>query len=57
MVGLGKRSAFNLDTLRGAFAKAAQQVRSLNVSEFSTSIDLPGSTWPSISWPRPSWKG
>lgn len=42
MVGLGKRSAFNLDTLRGAFAKAAQQIRSLNVSEFSTSIDLPG---------------
>jgi len=31
---------FSLERLRGAFSKAAQQIRSLNVSEFSTSLDF-----------------
>ena len=46
MVGLGKRADFTLERLRGAYAKAAQQIRSLNISEFSTALhfrsaDLP----------------
>ncbi len=40
VVGLGKRVDFSLERLRGAFSKAAQQIRSLNVSEFSTSLDF-----------------
>lgn len=42
VVGLGKRSAFSLDKLRGAYAKSAQHIRSLNVREFSTSLDFGG---------------
>ena len=40
VVGLGKRVDFSLERLRGAFSKAAQQLRSLNVGEFSTSLDF-----------------
>ena len=47
-VGLGKRETFSLDRLRGAFAKAAQKIRDLNVKEFSTAIDF-GITNSSIS--------
>ncbi|MFZ4438426.1 MAG: leucyl aminopeptidase [Syntrophales bacterium] len=46
MAGLGKRADFTLERLRGAYAKAAQKIRSLNISEFSTTLhfrsaDLP----------------
>ncbi len=40
LVGLGKRADFSLERLRGAFSKAAQHIRSLKVSELSTSIDF-----------------
>ncbi|MBW6485676.1 MAG: leucyl aminopeptidase [Syntrophobacterales bacterium] len=43
-VGLGKRTDFSLERLRGAFAKAAQHIRSINVTEFSTALafdDMP----------------
>lgn len=40
VAGLGKRADFSLDRLRGAFARAAQHVRSLKLSEFSTSMDF-----------------
>jgi leucyl aminopeptidase len=40
LVGLGKRADFSLERLRGAFAKAMQQIRSLNVKECATSLDL-----------------
>ncbi|MBU4120147.1 MAG: leucyl aminopeptidase family protein [Proteobacteria bacterium] len=39
-VGLGKRSDLTLERLRGAFSKAAQHIRSLNIGEFATSLDL-----------------
>ena len=40
VVGLGKRVDFSLERLRGAFSKAAQQIRALNVVEFTTSLDF-----------------
>ncbi len=40
LVGLGKRFDFSSDRLRGAFAKAAQQIRSQNIAEFSTSVNI-----------------
>ena len=40
VVGLGKRIDFSLERLRGAYATAAQHVRSLNVSEMSTTLDF-----------------
>jgi len=42
MVGLGKRADFTLERLRGAYAKAAQQVRSLNIDEFSSALQRSG---------------
>ena len=39
LVGLGKHSEFNLETLRTAFAKAMQHLRTLNIKEAATSID------------------
>ncbi len=39
IVGLGKRADFNSEKLRGAYAKAARQVRALNLKEFSLAID------------------
>ncbi len=38
VVGLGKRLDLSLDRLRGAFARAAQHIRSLHVGAFSTAI-------------------
>jgi leucyl aminopeptidase len=46
LVGLGKRMDFSLERLRGAFSKAAQRIRTLNVSELSTSMD-----WRSVNLP------
>lgn len=46
VVGLGKRPDFSPDRLRGAFAKAAQQIRSLNISEFSTSLNIQNIDFP-----------
>ena len=40
IVGMGKRADLSLERIREAFAKAAQQIRSLNVDEFSTSLDF-----------------
>jgi leucyl aminopeptidase len=40
IVGLGKRVDFSLERLRGAYSTAAQHIRSLNVSEMSTTIDF-----------------
>lgn len=40
LVGLGKREDFNLEKLRGAFAKTAQHIRSLGVKDFSTAVDF-----------------
>ena len=39
IVGLGKRADFDLEKLRGAYAKAGQQIRALNLKEFAFSID------------------
>lgn len=38
MAGLGKRADFTLERLRGAYAKAAQKIRSLNIAEFSSAL-------------------
>ena len=40
VVGLGKKADFNLEKLRGAFSKAACQVRELNLKGFATSMDI-----------------
>jgi len=40
IAGLGKRSDFSTDRLRGAFAKAAQHLRAINVTGFSTVVTL-----------------
>ena len=42
IVGLGKRVDFSLERLRGAFAKGAQQIRAINVGEFTTGLDFGG---------------
>lgn len=42
LVGLGKKKDFTLERLRGAFSKAAQHIRAMNVSEFSTPLPLEG---------------
>jgi leucyl aminopeptidase len=46
IVGLGKRQDFSPDRLRGAFAKAAQKIRSLNVGEISTSLNIRNMDYP-----------
>jgi leucyl aminopeptidase len=46
IVGLGKKSDFNLEKLRGAFAVAAREARALNMEEFHTSIDSGIMEWP-----------
>ena len=38
LVGLGKKKDFTVERLRGAFSKAAQHIRTMNVAEFSTSL-------------------
>ena len=40
LVGLGKRSEFNLEKLRAAFSSVMRHLRNLNVKEASTSINL-----------------
>jgi leucyl aminopeptidase len=42
IVGLGKRADFTLERLRGAYAKAAQHIRSLNIGEFSSALHFRG---------------
>jgi len=40
LAGMGKRTDFNLDRVRGAYAKAAQTIRSANIPSFSTAPDF-----------------
>ena len=40
LVGVGKKTDFTTEKLRGAFATAARYVRSLKIKEFSTSLDF-----------------
>jgi len=40
LIGLGKRCDFDLDRVRGAYAKAAQFIRSSNLLSFSTALDF-----------------
>lgn len=40
LTGLGKKKDFSLDKIRGAFACAARQVRSLNVKRFAAAMDV-----------------
>ena len=40
LVGLGKHKEFNLEKLRGAFAKVMQHLRNLNIKEAATAINL-----------------
>jgi leucyl aminopeptidase len=40
LVGLGEYNEFNLEKLRAAFAKAMQHLRTLNIKEATTSIEL-----------------
>jgi len=39
MAGLGKRADFDLEKLRGAYAKAVQQIRALNLRECAITLD------------------
>jgi leucyl aminopeptidase len=40
LVGMGKHKEFNLEKLRGAFAKVMQHLRGLNIKEAATEINL-----------------
>jgi len=40
MIGLGKKSDFDLEKLRGAFAKASQHIRSLNIKTLTSSVNF-----------------
>ncbi|MEW6334642.1 MAG: leucyl aminopeptidase [Thermodesulfobacteriota bacterium] len=40
VAGLGRRPDFSSERLRGAFSKAAQQIRALNVKAFTTALDF-----------------
>ena len=40
MIGVGKKADLTLEKLRGAYATAARQVRTLKLKEFSTSLDF-----------------
>lgn len=40
LIGLGKKKELNAEKLRGAFARAAQRVRDLNIKEFSFSLEI-----------------
>ena len=40
VVGMGKRLGFSTDRLRETFARAAQRIRSLNITEFSASLSI-----------------
>ena len=39
LVGVGRKADLTMEKLRGAFAQAARHIRSLKLSEFSTSLD------------------
>ncbi len=40
LVGLGKKKDFSRETVRGAYAKAAQSIRKLNLKTFCAAVDL-----------------
>jgi leucyl aminopeptidase len=40
VVGLGLKKDFNLERVRGAFSKAAQKVRALNITDCAVSLDF-----------------
>ena len=40
LVGLGRKSEINLEKIRAAFSKVMQHLRSLNIKEAATSVDL-----------------
>ncbi|MDD5723782.1 MAG: leucyl aminopeptidase [Syntrophales bacterium] len=40
IAGLGKKEEFNLEKLRGIFSKAAQRIRSFNITQVATSLDF-----------------
>jgi leucyl aminopeptidase len=40
LIGLGKKSEVDLEKIRGAFAKAMQHLRNINIKEAATAIDL-----------------
>ena len=40
LTGLGKRGDVDMEKLRGAFSKAAQQIRGLNIKKFATTLDF-----------------
>ncbi len=42
MAGMGKRADFTLERLRGAYARAAQQIRTLKIGEFSSALHFRG---------------
>jgi leucyl aminopeptidase len=46
VVGLGKRLDFSAERLRGVFAGAAKQVRSLNIPEFSACLNIANTDLP-----------
>jgi len=46
LIGLGKKEAFHMEKLRGAFAAAARQARTLNVAELAVSLDFGALDWP-----------
>jgi len=41
LAGLGRRADFELEKLRGAFARAAQQIRSINVKSITSFVNFP----------------
>jgi leucyl aminopeptidase len=40
LVGLGKKEEFNIEKMRGAYAHAVRKVRSLNIEDCATSLDV-----------------
>jgi len=40
LTGLGKKAAFDLEKLRGAFAKAARHIRSINIKTLTSFVDF-----------------
>ncbi len=46
LAGMGKRSDLNGEKLRGVYAKAAQQLRNLNIKRFATFLDITSDSLP-----------
>jgi leucyl aminopeptidase len=46
LVGLGKRKEFDMEKLRNASAKAAQQIRDLNLKRFAVSVHIEETSFP-----------